>query len=156
MTGWARAPRPADFPVTGLQCRAGLADGFPVDGIRNIFPFLGGPDKDDRASNRRRGGRIATSGLTSNRGDIVDLSITGCRIATRLPWKEGDRRKITLRGSSMSVELEGRCVWVRKEGMLRYTIGLHFEPFSDEQSFGLHELVRNYGARLRHEVSEAA
>jgi hypothetical protein len=110
----------------------------------------------DRGSNRRKGGRIATRGLSTNRGEIADLSSAGCRLQTRRPWREGERRSITLRGASMALTLDARCVWVRKDGFLRYTLGLTFEAFSDEQSFGLHELVRTYGARLQHEVREAA
>lgn len=121
-------------------------------GIRNIVPFLRLGEM--RGSNRRQGGRVHTSGLTSNRGVVIDLSQLGARLQTRLAWREGETRTIMLRGADLSVRALARCVWVRRDGFMKHVVGLSFEQLSNETTFGLQELVRTYGART--EMREAA
>lgn len=120
-----------------------------MDFVRNIFPCLN--TISERWSNRRSGGRVSTIGLRSCRGRVVDLSKSGLRLATRLPWREGDEREVVLSGSSLGVRLRARCVWVRREGMFSYVVGLAFQHVNDEQAIGLSELARAHSARLEHE-----
>lgn len=103
--------------------------------IRSIVPVLRLVSSD--GANRRQTGRVHASGVACDRGRLIDLSGTGARLETRLPWREGERREIGLTGSDLRLGLAARCVWRRREGFLRYIVGLAFEDVSEEQARAL-------------------
>ncbi len=120
------------------------ADGKPVQGIRNIMPFLGLGESTE--SNRRRTGRLKTDCVTCDAGEVIDLSASGARVLAKRAWREGEVRRVEVEGPNISVRVPARCVWTRKEGK-KNLIGLAFEQLGEDQHLALMALARAYAHR---------
>jgi PilZ domain len=99
------------------------------------------------ANDRRDTDRIQLEDLSCNRGEILDFSSTGARLNTRLPWRAGKSRSITISTSAEQLTFQARCVWSMREGLFHHTVGVHFENVSTEQAQSLAELSRDHGQR---------
>lgn len=85
---------------------------------------------------RRTSQRTLTAPITCNRGTIIDLSINGMRLRSRLPWGEGTQRRITLKHNGAAVSLWAECVWRRKDAPFQHITGLAFvNPSDDARTF---------------------
>lgn len=99
----------------------------------------GDPFADQRSAPRVSG--ICLNELLCNAGRVVDVSTRGMRLQSRRRWKPGQRRTITLIEGSVVVQVEAECVWCRKIGTLRHTIGLAFTTVTPDSAKLLAEIV---------------
>ena len=77
---------------------------------------------------KRRAGRLACEHLTCALGEVVDVSASGLKVATR-SWgamRPGDTVRLTLKTKSSAVTVETMVTWVRRVGMRKRQVGLHF------------------------------
>lgn len=79
--------------------------------------------------------------LLCNAGRVVDVSTRGMRLQSWRRWRPGQRRSITLIEGSVMVRVEAECVWCRKIGTMRHTIGLAFTTVTPESAKLLEEIV---------------
>lgn len=96
----------------------------------------------------RRFGRVRVEGLTCNRGRIIDLSIRGMRVRACGTWAPGEHKAVTLRSAGTTLTLPATCVWSRREGIMRWTIGLSFESATPDQLRVVGEMALAHSARL--------
>lgn len=94
---------------------------------------------DDRESRRVSGSAVAK--LLCNSGRVIDVSTRGMRLQSRRKWKTGQRRLITLCEADLCVRVEAECVWCRKIGTLKHTVGLAFTTVSPESAELLSQIV---------------
>ncbi len=94
---------------------------------------------EDRTSPRVSG--ICLNELLCNAGRVVDVSTRGMRLQSWRRWKPGQRRSITLIEGSVVVRVEAECVWCRKIGTMRHTIGLAFTTVTPDSAKLLGEIV---------------
>jgi hypothetical protein len=98
----------------------------------------------DDLARERSGPRVSglcLNELLCNAGRVVDVSTRGMRLQSWRRWKPGQRRSITLIEGSAVVRVEAECVWCRKIGTMRHTIGLAFTTVSPESAKLLGEIV---------------
>ncbi len=103
------------------------------------FAALSDTVADDRNARRVRG--TAVKELSCNHGRVIDVSTRGMRLQTRRKWKAGQRRVITLCEDTLCVRIEAECVWCRKIGTFKHTIGLAFTTVSPESADLLSQIV---------------
>lgn len=103
------------------------------------FAICSTPDRDTRDSRRVSG--IAVRELSCNMGRVVDVSTRGMRLQSRRKWKTGQRRMVTLCEDTLCVRVEAECVWCRKVGALKHTVGLAFTTVSPESAELLSQIV---------------
>lgn len=106
--------------------------------------------------NSRRVERTPVRGLSVSRGGAIDLSIRGMRLVCRRAWRPGVVRPITLRSGSTVITVPARCVWTRREGMLRWVVGISFDLATPEQLRTVGELSLLHAASLDHARRAAA
>lgn len=103
------------------------------------FAAHSGPEREHRG-NRRAGGQSVV-GLSCNLGRVIDVSTRGMRLDSRRKWKPGQRRLVTLCEGELCVQVEAECVWCRKLGMLKHTVGLAFTTVSPQSAELLGQIV---------------
>jgi len=80
------------------------------------------------ATEQRRAGRLTCQRLTCELGEVLDVSASGVRIATR-SWsglRPGDSTQLTLRTNNGAVMVEAMVMWARKVGLRKRQVGLRF------------------------------
>lgn len=109
----------------------------------------GAADTGQRQSPRVSG--LCLNELLCSAGRAIDISTRGMRIQCRRRWKPGQRRSITLIEGSLLVRVEAECVWCRKVGTLKHTVGLAFTTVSPESAELLSQIVsrQNKADKLR-------
>ncbi len=110
--------------------------------LRDLMPILRLGEMEPE--HRRKSGRFHTHGLRCTHGKISDVSSDGARIASRKKWREGEEKLVSISGSHLSVTVTARCIWVRKDGFMRWIAGVEFVDRSSEQSAAIRELARAY------------
>lgn len=80
-------------------------------------------------SEKRSTGRIKTTSLRCELGEVTDLSAGGIKVHSRKKpnLQLGDKKTITLKAEDESVELETTCVWLRVDDDCQFDIGLRIE-----------------------------
>jgi hypothetical protein len=103
------------------------------------FAICSAPDHETRNAPRVSGAVVRE--LSCNMGRVVDVSTRGMRLQSRRKWKAGQRRVVTLCEDTLCVRVEAECVWCRKVGALKHTIGLAFTTVSPESAELLSQIV---------------
>ena len=103
------------------------------------FAAYAEPDHEDRNAKRVQGDVVKA--LTCNFGRVIDVSTRGMRLQGRRKWKAGQRRMITLCEDDLCVRVEAECVWCRKIGTFKHTIGLAFTTVSGDSAELLSQIV---------------
>lgn len=98
------------------------------------------PAESSQRQSRRVSG-LCIHSLVCNAGRVVDVSTRGMRIQSLRKWKPGQRRLVTLIEGSLVVRVEAECVWCRKIGTLKHTVGLAFTTVSPESAELLSQIV---------------
>lgn len=80
-------------------------------------------------SEKRSTGRIKTTALLCELGEVTDLSAGGIKIHSRKRpnMQVGEKKTITLKAEDESVELDTTCVWLRVDDDCEFDIGLRIE-----------------------------
>lgn len=82
---------------------------------------------------RRIAKRIAVKGLLCDRGQVIDLSARGMRLAVHRRWPEGSARTLTIVDGPHSIPVTARCVWCRQQSLFAHIVGLAFENLTQDQ-----------------------
>lgn len=101
-------------------------------------PVLSRPDEG------RKLGRIRLRLVTSNIGDVGNISATGAQIfcrGLRAPSTKGTLL-LEIDGTNCLIKLEARVVWVKRIGLFSHVIGVEFCNPDAAAKKGLVELVR--------------
>jgi hypothetical protein len=122
------------------------ADAARVDKASDIQGHTGRCASDP--GERRDSDRLKTVGVLCNRGKVIDLSTRGMRLRTWRPWKDGQRKLITVHDEHSRVTLEAKCVWVRPRGPFRRVVGLCFEHAIPEQERALATLAQTHNGAV--------
>jgi len=94
------------------------------------------------AQDRRACGRVMVEGLTCSQGRVIDMSVSGMRVARGTRWRPGEIRKLefpVLAGRTMTIA--GRCTWAQRAGIFRWICGIEFLGLSDEQKEALRHIA---------------
>lgn len=75
---------------------------------------------------QRRAPRFEVVGVRCGLARVLDVSASGLRLNSPLPWKIGLSRWVRLRHHKHSGRVRARCVWRRREG-LRWILGIAFD-----------------------------
>lgn len=94
--------------------------------------------------NRRRHGRVRVQGVSSNIGDVIELSASGMSVQRRwkAPVAPGEVVSVRLASSYGCLVLPARGVWTDKQGLLMHRSGLLFLDVAGDRRTALLELVR--------------
>lgn len=112
---------------------AGEPDGAAARPVRriNTEKFAGGRGSTTAAarSEKRSTGRIKTTALRCDFGQVTDLSAGGVKAHSkkRPAIQVGEKRTITLTAEEESVEVEATCVWLRVDDACEFDIGLRLD-----------------------------
>ena len=98
-----------------------------------------------RDSNARRGGRVRCQWTHCNLGEILDLSITGMRVACRRkPAADvGSHIAVNVEGGDGTFDVSGKIVWKKKAGLFKWTVGIEFDELTPAARKGLTFLARS-------------
>jgi PAS domain S-box-containing protein len=157
----------ASYPTDPLDGSAGLGFGL----CRDLAVMLGGDagvmrDDDKTVTfwanvsveevtshwhGRRTHGRLALESVSSNLGEVLDLSLGGMRVQVARPPESPT--KVVLSDPEEEIELNGKVAWSKRRGFGKHEIGIEFTDVAPEQATRLSRLAtRN---RIRR-VFEAA
>lgn len=89
----------------------------------------------------RRAERFEVVGLRCGLGRLTDLSRLGMRLEAPLPWRVGRTRVVTIRGAKSRTKVKARCVWRRREGLLRWALGVQFDDHNRWRLSDVHDLA---------------
>jgi hypothetical protein len=137
-------------PCDGLFCRIDRTAGLIRISVSNDqvlmrFNPQAGVAKLMSLRSRRRSGRLPQELLTSNIGDVVDISAGGMRVhCWRLPPK---RIRISLQGYELPGPLNGTLAWSRRIGLFRHEVGMHFIDVSPELAEYLSQIALRHRNR---------
>jgi hypothetical protein len=97
--------------------------------------------KDER--DKRRHGRVRCTGAMSDLGRILDLSVSGARLACkRKPALHvGDERELTIEATT-PFRARVRVVWVKQLGFFRREIGVEFMARDEALTAALTDLLK--------------
>ncbi|MHC4908211.1 MAG: DnaJ domain-containing protein [Planctomycetota bacterium] len=118
------------------------------------------PSKPNR-SLAKRDERVTNSAVKCDLGEVVDLSVSGVRLAlkSKPAAKVGARVRLRIMSSGQSLRLQGQVRWIRRHGIKCYHIGLKFIDVKKSTRVVLQSL-NQYGFidldRLRRESASAA
>ena len=88
--------------------------------------------REEGDADRRRRGRVKSMGLvTSNLGNVLDISSGGLRVLNKTKM-EGEGR-VELISPTDRVIVPARVVWCHKVGFRKYIMGLEFIDLTTEQ-----------------------
>jgi len=96
-------------------------------------------------ANRRAQGRLPQELLQSNLGPVLDLSMGGMRVRCgRAPKGEVD---VDLMGLVEPIRLRAEVMWSRRQGLLKFEVGLKFIDIAPDVARQLTELSLNHSLR---------
>jgi hypothetical protein len=95
-------------------------------------------------ANKRRHGRVRVQGVTTNLGDVIEISASGMSLERRwkAPVTPGEVVNILLSSEYGCLVLPSRGVWTDKLGMVTHRSGVLFLDLAGERRAALIELVR--------------
>lgn len=93
---------------------------------------------------KRGNGRVRTSRVSTNLGDVQDLSLTGCRLCAHRKSKLEVGQSVTVEfaAEDVSVNLHASVVWVRVMTDRSFHVGLRFNDADGARRKSLLELLR--------------
>ena len=105
------------------------------------------PDTPRTGDVRRRAERFDVAGVRCRMGRVADYSADGMRVVSTLPWAEGVARFVTLRAGKQRARVRARCVWRRREGLLRWVHGVRFDDPNRWRVQAAVDLARSHRVR---------
>jgi hypothetical protein len=87
-------------------------------------------------ANKRRAGRVRLMKVRSTLGEVLDVSVTGCRLRSRRRPRcsAGDVLELAIVGLDGPIGVRARVAWVRRAGLRAHELGVHFvEPDSESR-----------------------
>ena len=98
-------------------------------------------------SSRRRTGRMQTESVVSNIGPVLNLSSGGMQVlCTKTPK---DPLWIELSGCETKLRVKGEIAWVRRVGLFKKIVGIHFVDLTPDQLSSLTSLALTNTIRRR-------
>ncbi|HYE02275.1 MAG TPA: PilZ domain-containing protein [Phycisphaerales bacterium] len=109
----------------------------PARGLASLF---------SRSNVNTRGPlRFTTDNLDCSEGRIMDLSVTGMRLTRSRSWRPGESREVLLTSrAGLPVRLRATCVWARRTGPFRHTVGVAFTDLHRRDEILLAGLVQRH------------
>lgn len=115
--------------------------------MANTEKYVGGRGSTEGVlrTEKRGNGRLRTSKVTSNFGDVQDVSATGCRVCMKKKptFEVGSSVSIELSSTDVSLSLPATVMWVRVMKDCTFHAGLHFTGESPGRREKLLELLRS-------------
>jgi hypothetical protein len=108
-----------------------------------------------RSWDARRVSRKRVAALKCDAGSIVDFSARGMRLTCRRGWKVAASRDVAIASAEASISVRAKCVWTRREGLMKHLVGLAFEGMSAEQTRALEKFVADHAVNLDLDVGRA-
>lgn len=91
------------------------------------------------AKSRRRSGRLEIESVGSNLGPVINLSSGGCQVLCMRTPKSPVEVKLVGCGAQLAVR--GDVAWIRRVGLFRRIVGIHFIDLTPEQTSQLRSLA---------------
>ena len=98
--------------------------------------------------NRRSAGRVPVSGARVELGQIINLSLTGAKVASKVSLPVGTRMRLRVSNDDLAVNVVGEVVWCRRTGWFRFQLGLAFRDVNPEDARKLTQLCTACRDRL--------
>lgn len=115
--------------------------------MANTEKYVGGRGATEGVlrTEKRGNGRLRTSKVSSNFGDVQDVSATGCRVCMkRKPtFDVGSSVSVDLTSEDVSISLPATVMWVRVMKDCTFHAGLHFTGDDPARKARLLELIRS-------------
>jgi hypothetical protein len=98
----------------------------------------------DRSHDFRRAGRIRCREVTSNLGEVMNISASGMRLRARGGRPPAENTKLPLRVASPfgSFEVPAKVIWVERAGFRKWDIGVRYEALTKQASDVLQHIAR--------------
>ena len=95
--------------------------------------------------NARRCGRVRCQWTRSNLGDILDISASGMRVASRrkISADKGAHLAARVEGLDGEFDISGRIAWKKKIGFFKWEMGIEFDELDPAAKKGLALLARS-------------
>lgn len=115
--------------------------------MANAEKYAGGRGTNEGVlrSEKRNNGRLRTSKVSSNFGDVQDVSASGCRVCCKKKptINLGESVRIELSSADISLSLPAEVMWIRVMPDCTHNVGLRFTGNEPGRSAQLLELLRN-------------
>lgn len=100
--------------------------------------------------NRRQYGRVKCEIVRCSVGTVVDASAGGLRIMIqeRLPIKPGMHMELDLQARGNPIRVDVEVAWVKRKGLFKREIGVHFLEVSPELRKALCEIAHSVTTNL--------
>ena len=98
-----------------------------------------------RSDEGRKLGRIRLHLVSSNLGDVTNVSATGAQLHCRgfaAPVTTRDSVTLVIEGLDGAIRLASRVIWVKRKGLFKHLVGVEFCEPDAHAKRGLIDLVR--------------